>query len=274
MTLAKIVLRCLWLAVGALAWAGAWAASPQVLIFGEQHDQPDQQRQVAAEVSALAATGRLAAVVLEMAEARHGTAALPRDATEAQVRTALQWQGWPWEVYSKVVMNALRAGVPVLGGNLPRAANRTAMADNTLDPRINADARAFIADAVRSGHCNLLPASQEPGMVRIQIARDLSMAQVVASAMRDAPADGQVLLLTGAQHASRDRGVPLHLHSGQGLDAARVHVVIFGNGEDGLLADERRAAIFTPQADHCAELRKRLAATPMPPAAAASTPPP
>ena len=61
----------------------------RLLVFGEMHDQPDQQRQVAEEVRSLAAAGRLAALVLEMAEAPHNTAALPRDATEAQARDAL-----------------------------------------------------------------------------------------------------------------------------------------------------------------------------------------
>ena len=77
-------------------------ASERMLIFGEQHDQPDQQRQVADTVQALAAQGRLAAVVLEMAEAPHSTTTLPRDASEAQAREALQWKGWPWESYAAV----------------------------------------------------------------------------------------------------------------------------------------------------------------------------
>ena len=79
----------------------ASAAAARLLIFGEQHDQPDQQRQVAAEVQALAERGQLAAVVLEMAEQPQRTSALPRDASEAAVRDALQWKGWPWEPYAR-----------------------------------------------------------------------------------------------------------------------------------------------------------------------------
>jgi len=247
------------LAAGATAPAYA-QGSERLLIFGEQHDQPDQQRQVANTVQALAAQGRLAAVVLEMAEAPHSTTTLPRDASEAQAREALQWKGWPWESYAAVVMNAVRAGVPVWGGNLPRTAMRDAMADVSLDGRIDATARAQLADAVRSGHCNLLPATQEPGMVRIQIARDRSMAQVAAAALQAAPAGSTVVLLAGAQHASRDRGVPLHLQAEHGIDAAQMRVVMFGEGSPALRADERRAALFTPQADHCENLRKSLAA--------------
>ncbi len=262
------------IAAGVAGWALVFAASPvaaappRLLVFGEQHDQPDQQRQVAAEVLQLAAEGRLAAVVLEMAELPHNTAALTRSATDAEARGALHWNGWPWDAYAAVVMNAVRAGVPVWGGNLPRTGNRAAMADAALDGRVADTARESIAEAVRNGHCKLLPASQEPGMVRIQIARDRAMAEVVATALHEAPPGSQVLLLTGAQHASRDRGVPLHLQQDAGIAAADIRVVIFGESEVDLVADEWRAAVVTPQEDHCEALRKRLAA-PLPASAAA-----
>jgi uncharacterized iron-regulated protein len=262
MKISPPVLRCLWLAWSAMAWAGAMAAPPQVLVYGEQHDQPDQQRQVAADVQQLAADGRLAAVVLEMAELPYSTAALTRGATEAEVRDALQWNGWPWDAYAAVVMNAVRAGVPVWGGNLPRSGNRAAMADAALDGRVADRARESIAKAVRDGHCKLLPASQEPGMVRIQIARDRTMAEVVAAALHKAPPGSKVLLLTGAQHASRDRGVPLHLQQDAGVADADIRVVAFGERDADLLADEWRPAVFTPQEDHCETLRKQLAAPP------------
>ena len=238
----------------------ASAAAARLLAFGEQHDQPDQQRQVAAEVQALAARGRLAAVVLEMAEQPLHTSALPRDASQAQARDALQWKGWPWEPYAAVVMNAVRTGVPVLGGNLPRDEMRASMADGTLDALLDDRTRALLAEAVRSGHCGLLPAAQEPGMVRIQIARDRAMARVVAAALRAAPPDSTVLLLTGAQHASSDRGVPLHLLREMAQDRPSIKVVLFSAPGDGLSADERRSAEFTPQQDHCEALRLRLAA--------------
>jgi uncharacterized iron-regulated protein len=231
-----------------------------LLLFGEQHDQPDQQRQVAEEVQALAARGELAAVVLEMAERPHHTTGLPRDASEQQVRDALQWRGWPWERYAAVAMNAVRSGVPVLGGNLPREQMRTAMADAALDALLDDATRALLVDAVRVGHCHLLPATQEPGMVRIQIARDLSMAQVAATALRGAPPGSTVLLLAGAMHTSRDRGVPLHLTREMAAEAPPLQVVMFSASSDGLSADTRRAAQFTPQQDHCEGLRRSLTA--------------
>jgi uncharacterized iron-regulated protein len=228
------------------------APAPRLLVFGEQHDQPDQQRQVAEAVRQLADDGRLAAVVLEMAERGRDTRALPREAGEAGVREALGWSGWPWEPYAAVVMNAVRAGVPVLGGNQPRAEMRAAMADPSLDQRVPAAARDKLAEAVRTGHCMLLPAAQEPGMVRVQIARDRALAATVQDALAGAAPGQQVLLLTGAQHASRDRGVPLHLAPGTPL-----HVVMFNDGGAGLQADEWRPATVTPRPDPCEAFRRQ-----------------
>ena len=226
----------------------------RLLIYGEQHDQPDQQRQVAAVVRTLAARGELAAVVIEMADAGRSTASLPATATADAVREALAWKGWPWDDYAGVVMAAVQGGVPVFGGNLPRPQMRDAMADASLDQRIPASAAQRLADAVRTGHCGLLPASQEPGMLRIQIARDASIARTVTTALDAAPPGQRVLLLAGAQHASRDRGVPLHLAAG-----TTVHVTMFGDLPPGLLTDERRPAINTPRPDPCDGLREKLA---------------
>lgn len=231
----------------------AGLADAAVLIFGEQHDQPDQQRQVAAEVRDRAAAGTLAAVVLEMADRGRDTRALPADASEAQVREALAWNGWPWEAYADVVLHAVRARVPVYGGNLPRSAMRDAMRDETLDAQVGDTVRELLAREVRDGHCGLLPTSQEPGMVRIQIARDRSMAATVAQAHADAAPARDVLLLTGAQHASRDRGVPRHLPPG-----TPTRIVMFGQPVAGLVADEWRPADVTPRPDPCEELRQQL----------------
>lgn len=246
-----IATACLAACAGSFDPSGA----PQVLIFGEQHDQPDHQRQVTQAVRELAGEGRLGAVVLEMAEQGRSSLGQPRDAPEASVQTALAWADWPWDVYGPVVMAAVRAGVPVLGGNLPRAGLGEAASDASLDSKLDPTQNERIAEAVRRGHCGLLPSAQEPAMVRIQIARDRAMAQTVHEALGRFP-DRRVLLLTGAQHASLDRGVPVHLAR---LNAeARVKVVMFGVPIDSLRADEQRPAETTTQPDPCEAFAARL----------------
>jgi uncharacterized iron-regulated protein len=250
-------LACFAVAALSLGAMSAWSA--ELVIFGEVHDQPDQQRQVADEVQRLAADGRLAAVVLEMAETPRNTAGLPRGATEAQVQQSLQWRNWPWERYAAVVMNAVRAGVPVLGGNLPREQMRAAMADASLDVALPPPVRVLLAQEVRDGHCGMLPEAQMSGMVRVQIARDRSMAATAAQALLEAGPQQTVLLLAGAQHASRDRGIPLYLTASG--PPPPVRVVMFSPLSDRLVADERRDARLTPQADHCEGLRRSLGAS-------------
>jgi hypothetical protein len=85
------------------------------VLLGKQHDAPDHQRLQRATVQWLTARGQLAALVLEMAE-RGSTAALPRDATQAQVQSALQWQdaAWPWSTYGSVdVTDSVKRGTSI-----------------------------------------------------------------------------------------------------------------------------------------------------------------
>lgn len=182
------------------------------LLIGEQHDAPEHHVIEREAVEALVARGRLAALTLEMAEEGNGTGHLPADATEEQVRTALSWndKAWPWGHYGPAVMAAVRAGVPVVGANLPRERMKDAMADVSLDAQLGDSARQAQRAAVREGHCKLLPESQIGPMTRIQIARDRAMAQAVVKARQPGKT---VLLIAGAGHVVRGLGVPQHLPS-------------------------------------------------------------
>lgn len=263
--LAALVLGASALALSACASAPLPPASARVVIFGEQHDQVDQQRQVARTVQAMAAEGRLLAVVLEMADRGSSTSSLPAAADEAEVRRALAWQdrGWPWAQYGPVVMAAVRAGVPVWGGNLPAASLKPTMADATLDGVVPAPVAERLLAAIREGHCGVLPETMTPGMLRVQVARDRAMASTITERLQSAGRAGQVLLLTGAQHASRDRGVPWHLTQGGALAPEAVHVVLFDSAPASLVGDERRRADRTEGPDPCEELRRTR---PQPPA--------
>jgi uncharacterized iron-regulated protein len=181
-----------------------------VLILGEQHDVAHHQRIHAAVVQHLALDQHLGALALEMASAGTGTESLSPEATPSQVQTALQWQdeAWPWAAYGPAVMAAVRAGVVVKGANLPDARLRSAMADTALDGLLPGPALKAQQQAIRIGHCGLLPESQIGPMTRVQIARDTSMANTVASLAQKGKT---VLLLTGNGHADRALGVPLHL---------------------------------------------------------------
>ena len=230
------------------------------LFLGEQHDAPDHQRIERVVVEQLARQQTLAALVLEMASQGQSTLALRPQASEEQVRTALQWDnaGWPWAAYGPAVMAAVRAGVPVLGASLPKARLAQAMKDDELDARLSAAALLTQQERVRAGHCHLLPESQIAPMTRIQIGRDVAMAQTVAQAMRPGKT---VLLLAGAGHVARDLGVPLHLPR----DLSLRTVLLQAGASDQDAEPENRfdqtwPTQTAPAKDYCADLRLQRSA--------------
>ena len=184
-----------------------------VLLLGEQHDAAGHQKLHRRVVQALADRGRLAALALEMAGQGASTEGLLADASEATVQSALHWNdsGWPWRTYGPAVMAAVAAGVPVLGANLPRSQWRGAMDDVALETLISAAALKAQEEAIRLGHCNLLPETQIRPMTRMQIARDRTMAQTLEQAVTPGKT---VVLLAGAGHVDETLGVPLHLAAG------------------------------------------------------------
>jgi uncharacterized iron-regulated protein len=217
-------------------------AGVDALLLGEQHDAPTQPRLQERWVETLAQRRALAGVALEMADRGNSTAGLPANATEDQVRAALHWsaEGWPWPRYAPAVMAAVRAGAPVFGANLPREAQKQAMQDSALDRLLPGPALKAQQQAVRLGHCGLLPETQITPMTRVQIARDRAMAQAIAAA---AVPGKTVVLIAGAGHVQADIGVPRHVPPN-----VTVRSVALPGEETGK--------------DYCAELREDLKTRP------------
>lgn len=257
---------------GLVPWlmaTSAWAQSPwrdqiqtlpqaDMVLLGEQHDAPEHQALARLSVEALAAAQRLSALVLEMADEGLSTEGMASSSSEALVRERLQWNnaGWPWQRYGPVVMQAVRAGVPVLGGNLPRSAMGAVMRDAQYDGKVPGAILAGHQQRMRDGHCGLLPESQVPAMARIQIARDALMAHTASQWVRD----GQtVLLLAGAEHVKKDRGIPLLMAP----NTAQTLSVVWMQAGDGTRTDPALADVVwqtppVPFKDHCADLAKTL----------------
>ncbi len=238
-----------------------WSDAPIVLL-GEQHDAVAHQAWQQATVEQLAKQERLAALVIEMAPRTGSTASLARDASEDAVQQALQWQdaAWPWPRYRGVVMAAVRAGVPVLGGNLPRADMKQAMRNENLDTHLPPEGWQRQLDAIREGHCGLLPDTQLAPMARIQLARDASMAEVARAAVRPGKT---VLLVAGRGHVLRGVGIPSWLP-----EAAGAKVAVAQAGETSVAqasdVDWLQKTDALPAKDHCAELREKFRNPPAP----------
>ncbi|KRC11083.1 hypothetical protein ASE11_19590 [Hydrogenophaga sp. Root209] len=231
-----------------------------VLMLGEQHDAPEHQALQRDVVLSLGARGQLGALVMEMAEQGRQTTGLPADASEARVRDALNWTddattGWPWATYGPVVMAAVRAGAPVLGGNLPRSQMRAAMGNTALEDRIGSTALQEQREGIRSGHCDMLPEGQIAPMARIQLARDDAMARTTVQAVERAGPGKTVVLVAGNGHVRRDLGVPLYLPK---TLAHRVVMAQAGVPMSSAPADAVWLTPAQPPRDHCADLRQQF----------------
>jgi uncharacterized iron-regulated protein len=228
-----------------------------VLLVGEQHDAAEHHQIEQQIISSLAARGLLAAVALEMAEVGVSTAQLKPSATEEQTRRALKWdnKAWPWSAYEPAVMTAVRAGIPVLGANLPRAQMPDSMNDGKLDLQLPGPALKAQQQAIRIGHCQLLPESQITPMTRIQIAKDITMADTIHQL---AFPDKTVVLLAGNGHADRKLGVPQHLRADLKARSLQLRAGD-GAGTDRTDAfDSVWSTPALPDADHCAGLKEQL----------------
>jgi uncharacterized iron-regulated protein len=232
----------------------AWLPA-DVLLLGEQHDAVAHQRVQQGLVATLAGRGQLAALALEMADSGTSTAGLPSDASPEQVRASLKWDdtAWPWTAYGPVVMSAQRAGVPVLGANLPRSDMRASMADSQLDLHLPAPAFKAQQQLIRQGHCDLLPEGQITPMTRIQIARDRRMADTLAKAVQPGKV---VMLISGSVHADKQLGVPQHLPAG--LQVKSVRLLAGGKSLPGESFDSVWTTEALPDKDYCAGLREQF----------------
>jgi uncharacterized iron-regulated protein len=224
-------------------------------LLGERHDAPEHQQLAADTLQTLAQSGRLRALVLEMAERGRSTEGLPANAQEGMVRAALLWNeaGWPWAAYSAPIMTAVRAGIPVAGANLSRTQMHDAMKNEAIDATVTGLTREMHMKNVRDGHCNLLPEAQIGPMARVQIARDQSMASTLQK-FQESAGPGQVtVLLAGSVHVDNTVGVPMHLPSGSAIS-----VLMLAGGADvpDRLAPPGYDAVWptppVPDKDYCA----------------------
>jgi uncharacterized iron-regulated protein len=205
------------------------------LLLGEKHDNPDHHRLRLAFVQALIRERSVTHLAMEMLDHSQQDAlenlAKSELLPDQQVRDALRWdeQGWPWDRYGPLIRTAMQNGIRVVAANLTRQDVMAAYgAAEIVPPPPGTEASdllggspategildetmlALLAQEIDSSHCGLLPASQFPPMIRIQQARDLSMAASLYAASPQ-NAEGMRLLVAGNYHIRKDLGVPRYL---------------------------------------------------------------
>ncbi|MEC9348062.1 MAG: ChaN family lipoprotein [Pseudomonadota bacterium] len=256
--------------------------SADFLLLGEKHDNPDHHLLQARLLADLVDGGRRPGVAWEMIPVDKASALaryLSRpEATPEAMGAAVDWEesGWPdWAIYRPIAKVAMQAGLPQVPGDLTRddrrsiaraglgglsAASAELVAARALwTPELDASLR----NELIGSHCGMIPTEIIPRMVNVQRARDVSL----ALAMVEVATDDGAVLIAGAGHARKDRGVPLYLRVVQPA-AKVVSVGIFEVQENmttplAYLANYGTGAfdlvLFTPALDTkdpCEALRK------------------
>ena len=247
------------------------------VLLGEKHDNEDHHRIQARLLGAMISRGRRPAVSFEMVDqTQEGKlfkhlSARPGDA--AGLGEALGWSetGWPdWRLYQPIAQVALDTGLPIRPAGIARdqlvqlsrqglgtLGKGRALAlglDHQYSPRHAADLR----EEIIASHCNQLPEAMIDPMVTITRVKDAVMAESLIQGARAPGADGAVLI-AGAGHVRKDRGVPWHLSrkaSGRRVVALALLEVVAGENNPDAYADRfdtKRLPFdfvwFTPRVD-------------------------
>lgn len=186
-----------------------------VFVLGEVHDNPVHHANQARAVAAIAP----AALVFEMLLPDQ-IARLPDDMSDAATMgRALEWEarGWPdFGMYHPIFTAAPKARI--YAGDLPQSVVRRAVRDGAaatfgadaakfgLTLPYPADVQAAREEDLWAAHCFAMPRGMMAGMVEAQRLRDAAMAAAVLRAMDET--GGPVVVITGAEHARRDIGIP------------------------------------------------------------------
>lgn len=250
-----------------------------VVVIGEQHDDPEHHRIQAAIAADLTRRARPVIVAFEMIDETQRAALdaflaeRPRDAAALGARLDWDRSGWPdWALYQPIADAALTQphppALPLAPANLPpevareiarNGLNARGVAPDLMNLLHQADERdgdilAIHAADIEASHCGMLPQSALASFALAQYARDATMAQAVVAAAAANPG-ASIILIAGNGHARNDVGVPRHLaRLKPGLNVVSI----------GLLQGEARDAPFnhvwrTPELereDPCAAFAK------------------
>lgn len=242
------------------------AAAARTVILGEAHDNPDHHRLQAEVLAAMLRAGRRQALAMEQFDREHQAAldgtlrSGERDAERIADAGKFDRRGWNWPDYRPLVELAAAHSLPILAANLSREDARALMRSGRVAEGLkpaSAELRARLEHDIVEGHCGVRPPENVlRGMVEAQRARDAQMAATLEGA-----GEAGAVLIAGAGHARRDRGVPAYLSGAareQTLAIAFVEVEA-GRADPGSEYDGLFDVVwFTPRAareDPCKNFR-------------------
>lgn len=190
------------------------------LLLGEKHDNPDHHLLQLALLDYLLQRQQVSSVAFEMMDSDQAQLLEQLQTQQIssldELKDFLQWdeEGWEWPFYGPMVNSVYKAGVPMAAANINdeammRVYSEPASAE--ISAVLEQDAMTQLDKDIDESHCGLLPESQFPAMVRVQQARDNSM----AAAMSEIEPGQLGILIAGNYHIRHDLSVPNYLLSQQ-----------------------------------------------------------
>jgi uncharacterized iron-regulated protein len=245
-------------------------AGARFAMLGESHDNPDQHQLQAELVSDFGAAHRPSAVAFEMLDETQAEAlATAQGQAPDVIAERVHWEdsGWPEFAMYRPIFAAAQAHGMKLAAALPSRehihASMQALPANEaaalhLDTPLPEAQVAAQQDEIRASHCGYAQDAMVEAMVHAQHYKDAFMARALLGV------GTPVALITGREHARKDRGVPLFLERSGARDVVSVGFIDVDDHK--LVAGDYDIAafdfvVFTPRvsdADPCVQFRKGL----------------
>lgn len=238
-------------------------ADRDYLLLGELHDNPLHHQRRAELLAALPAHASIVAehLLLGKQVAANGTLLSSLEAA------GFDAANWRWPLHRPLFSMVRDAGLPLVGGNIPRATARAIVREGrraipaelaeivAASPLTATMAAALDAELLRS-HCGQVPAAMIPGLRLAQQTRDAAMFSALGQA-----AGRPAVLLAGNGHVRTDYGVPRLLRHYR--PSSRLVSIAFVEEGAAMLPDEPAAPydylwITEPasRTDPCADFRQ------------------
>ena len=192
------------------------AASAEILLLGETHDNTEHHRLQLRVLQARLAAGARPALLMEQFDTDQ-QAALD-EARRAGKDLAPLMRGWDWPQYQPLVAQADAAGLALVAANLPRAATRPVVREGystlpagdvqrlALESVWHEARQKYMAGLIEASHCGMVTPTLRDGLVRAQRLRDATLADAALGKL-----DQGAVFILGRGHARHDVGVPLYL---------------------------------------------------------------
>lgn len=255
------------------------------VLFGEVHDNPLHH-----ELRSRLGLSSYLSTVLEQISADKAanleafaveTKSGYTDASLEKLKSAIDWanSGWQSYNYDPLLVAALKAQTPIFAGDANRDTIKKIAKEGAgvlsadekaklkLDLPLGDKADAASLDDLYESHCKSMPREALANMALAQRYRDAVLADTALQAIAKR---GGTIVLTGNNHARKDRGVPWYMHAR--APEKKTLSILLVEVEDGKTdpeayvpkdPDGKPAAdfvVFTPRAertDQCAEFTKK-----------------